>query len=238
MQYEPLNPRFFPYAVTTLFCSFTFLPGDCKKIIFFTEGTATTMTSYNDDGKVTGSTKTTYTKVSKTAAGASVMAHQENFDKKGKPSTVSDFMIKCDNGVLIFDMKMSMPQQQQDAYKDMEMTMEGNNLEYPSELVVGSSLKDADVKFTFKTKEGMVMPMSGLNIKISNRKVEAKESVTTPAGTFECYKLSEFVETKTMFTIKAKSIIWFNYEVGTVKSESYKESGKFLGKSELTEIKK
>jgi hypothetical protein len=221
-----------------LLSSFTLLPGDCKKIIFFTEGTSTTMTSYNDDGKITGSTKTLYSKVTKTASGASVLAHQDNYDKKGKLSTSSDFSIKCDNGVLVFDMKMAMPQQQQDAYKDMEMTMEGNNLEYPSELVVGNSLKDADVKFTFKTKDGVVMPMSNLSIKISNRKIEAKESVTTPAGTFECFKLSEFVETKTLFTIKAKSIVWFNQEVGTVKTESYKESGKFLGKSELTELKK
>lgn len=225
-------------VATTLLCSFTYLSVDCSKIAFFKEGTSTTMTSYNDDGKVTSTTKTLYQKVTKTSAGASVMAHQENYDKKGKLSTTSDFNIKCENGTLVFDMKMMMPQQQAEAYKDMEMTMEGTNVEYPSQLVVGNSLKDADIKFSFKTKDGMVMPMSNFNIKVTNRKVEAKESVTTPAGTFECYKISELVETKTMFTIKAKSVVWFSEEVGNVKTESYKENGKFLGKTELTEIKK
>ncbi len=227
-------------AVTAiaLLCSFTFLPSDCNSMLFFKEGTATTLTSYNDDGKVTGSTKTVYTKVTKIPGGATVMANQENFDKKGKPTTKNEFSIKCEKGVLYFDMKMYTSQQQAEAYKDMEMIVEGNNMEYPSEFVVGSSLKDADVKFSFKSKDGMVMPMSGMTIKIYNRKIEAKESVTTPAGTFECYKLTENVDTKTIFNLKLKSITWFSLEAGTVKTETYKESGKFMGKSELTEIKK
>ncbi len=227
-------------AVTAiaLLCSFTFLPSDCNTMLFFKEGTATTMTSYNDDGKVTGSTKTVYTKVTKTPGGATVMANQENFDKKGKPTTKNEFTIKCEKGILYFDMKMYTPQQQAESYKDMEMVVEGTNMEYPAEFVVGSSLKDADVKFSFKSKEGVVMPMSNMTIKIYNRKIEAKESITTPAGTFECYKLTENVDTKTIFNLKLKSITWYSLEVGTVKTETYKESGKFMGKSELTEIKK
>lgn len=222
----------------TLLCSFTILPGDCNTLLFFKEGTATTMTSYNDDGKVTGTTKTIYTKVSKTPLGVSVTASQENFDKKGKSATKSDYTLKCEKGNLIIDMKMMMPNQQAEAYKDMEVTMDGSNLEFPGEMTVGSTLKDAEVKFTVKTKDGMVMPMSNLSVKITNRKIEAKESVTTPAGTFECYKITENTETKTMFSIKMKNTTWFSQEAGTVKTESYKENGKFVGKSELTELKK
>lgn len=221
------------------FCSFTLLPGDCNKLLFFKEGTMTTMTSYNDDGKVTGTTKTTFTKVTKTGAGVSVIATQENFDKKGKSATKNDYTLKCEGGILTIDMRMMMSAQQTEGYKDMEVTMEGSNLEYPGDFVVGSSLKDADVKMVVRTKDkGTPMPMMNMTMKITNRKVEAKESVTTPAGTFECFKLSEMSESKTLFTIKFKTISWFSPEAGTVKTESYKESGKFLGKSELTELKK
>jgi hypothetical protein len=218
--------------------AFSFKSADCNSLIFFKEGTQTTMTSYNDDGKVTGSSKTVYTKVVNSAGSTAVTASQETFDKKGKPSTKSDYTIKCEKGTLYFDMKMVLPQQQADSYKDFEMTVEGADKEFPTNFVVGSTLKDANIKFMFKSKDGMEMPMMTTSVKITNRKIEAKESVTTPAGTFECYKITEDVEMKTMFAIRAKSITWFNYEAGTVKTESYKENGKYTGKTELTELKK
>lgn len=195
------------------------------------------MTSYDDDGKEVGSTKTVYHKVSKLNTGAEVMASQESYDKKGKLLTQSDYEIRCENGTLYFDMKMMLPQQQADAFKDFEMSVEGGDKEIPSEMTPGSTMKDVDIKFSFKTKDGMVMPMSTVTIKITNRKIESKESITTPAGTFDCFKLSENYETKTIFSIKGKTISWFCPEVGMVKSESYKENGKFTGRTELTELK-
>ena len=218
--------------------SFSFLPADCSSLLFFKEGSQSTMTSYNSDGKLIGTTKPSYTKVTKTTNGATVSATQENYDKKGKLSTTSNYTIKCDKGTLYFDLKMMMPDQQAEAYKDFEMVVEGAEKEMPSDLVVGNNLKDAHVNFTFKTKEGNEMPMMKMSVKISNRKIEAKENITTPAGTYECYKITEDVEIKTMFTIKVKSINWFNPNVGTVKTESYKENGKYTGKTELTELKK
>lgn len=104
---------------------------------------------------------------------------------------------------------------------------------------MGASLKDAEIKITMKTKNGgNPMPMMNTTIKVTNRKVEAKESVTTSAGTFECYKISENVEFKSLFSIKVKSVSWFSFEAGNVKTESYKDNGKYMGKTELTEITK
>jgi hypothetical protein len=233
-----MKKLFIGASLITALCAFNFPPSDCSSLVFFKEGTSTTMTSYNDDGKVTASTKTLYSKVTKSGAAVSVTANQENYDKKGKLSTKSEFTISCSSGVLNFDLKMMMPSQQADSYKDFDMTIEGNGLEYPAELVVGSMMKDADVKFKCKTKEGNEMPLMNFSVKVTNRKIEAKESVTTPAGTFDCYKITENGEVKTLFTIKSKSTTWFSPEAGVVKTESYKENGKFVGKSELTELKK
>ena len=197
------------------------------------------MTSYDNDKKLTGSSKTTYTKVAKISTGASVSAHQEQFDKKGKATTKTDFTIKCVGGTLYFDMKMMMPEQNQSASQDMEMVIDGVDLEMPSKLEVGATLKDAKMHISYKSKSnGTAIPMMGISVRVFNRKVEAKESITTPAGTFECYVLSEEVETQTIFKIKAKSRSWFSFTAGTVKTESYKDNGKFMGSSELTEFKK
>ena len=111
-------------------------------------------------------------------------------------------------------------------------------MEIPSKLTVGALLKDVNIKFSFSSNDGSPMPPINLTLKITNRKVELKESVTTTAGTFECYKITEDVEMKSIFTSNFKSINWFSFEAGNVKTESYKGNGKFLSKSELTEIKK
>jgi hypothetical protein len=66
-------------------------------------------------------------------------------------------------------------------------------------------------------------------VKVYDRKVEAVEDVTTPAGTFSCYKLSYTVESKTMFTIIAKSTDWIAKRVGVVRSESFDKNGKLTG---------
>lgn len=223
-------------SIAMISMSFIVSLSDCDTPIFFKEGVKTTMTSYNDDGKAIGTTKTIYKKVDKSGSAISVNATQENYDKKGKLSVSTDFTIKCLNGTLLFDMKLMLPQQQAESFKDFEMVVEGADKEIPSDLSAGSTLKDADIKFSFKTKDGTLMPMMNMSVKITNRKVEGKESITTAAGTFECYKITEDVEMKTIFKIKAKVASWFSKEVGTVKTESYKENGKLTGKTELTEI--
>jgi hypothetical protein len=226
------------FCIAMISMSFATSLNDCDTLVFFKEGVKTTMTSYNADGKAIGTTKTIYKKVDKNGGTMSVNATQENYDKKGKLSVSSDFTIKCLNGTLLFDMKLMLPQQQAESFKDFEMMVEGADKEIPGDLTTGSTLKDADIKFSFKTKDGTPMPMMNMSVKISNRKVEGKESITTTAGTFECYKITEDVEMKTIFKIHAKVASWFSKEVGTVKTESYKENGKLTGKTELTEITK
>jgi hypothetical protein len=224
-------------AILVIACSFT-LPPDCGNLIFFKEGTKTTMSHYNDDGKLVGTTKTVYKKVEKSGAAVTVNAVSENYDKKGKLATTSDFTIKCVNGLLSFDLRSMLPQQQAEAYKDFEVTVDGIEKEFPSDFQIGSTLKDSEVKFSFKTKGGSPMPMMSMSVWVTNRKVEGKESITTAAGTFECYKMTEDVEMKTLFKIKAKTTSWFSKEAGVVKTESFKENGKPTGKSELTELSK
>lgn len=237
--HKPMKKIIMLSVTAFLLMSFTLPLGDCDKMFFFKEGTSTTMTSYNEDGKITGSSKTLYSKVIKSADGITlVTANQENYDKKGKLASKSEFGIKCQNGTIYFDMKMMLPQQQAESGKGMEMTMEGTDMEMPSDIAVGAMLKDANVKFVFKTNEGMPMPMMNMSVNVTNRKVEAKETITTPAGTFECYRISEDVETKTLFSVKMKSVSWFSTEAGTVKTETLNQKGKLESKSELTEMKK
>jgi hypothetical protein len=77
---------------------------------------------------------------------------------------------------------------------------------------------------------------SSVEISISDRKVEGKETITTSAGTWECYKLSakNKIVSKTADTgipITMDVIEWFAPGFGIVKTESK------TGKTEITLIK-
>ncbi|HCO85577.1 MAG TPA: hypothetical protein DIT95_18885, partial [Arenibacter sp.] len=77
------------------------------------------------------------------------------------------------------------PAQMMKQYTDMgvEMEISGTDIELPNNLSVGQGLDDANVAISIK--------MTGMNMNIKvdqlNRIVEKKESVNTPAGTYECY---------------------------------------------------
>jgi hypothetical protein len=79
---------------------------------------------------------------------------------------------------------------------------------------------------TMKVKSNGMQIMT-MNFKITDRKVEAIEDITTDAGTFSCYKMSQNTTMNMGFINKTfKSIDWIAENVGSVRSESYNESGK------------
>jgi hypothetical protein len=128
-----------------------------------------------------------------------------------------------------------MSQQSLESYKDMEMKIEGGNLEIPSTMKAGDMLNNGDMKMSFSSSGMTIMNMT---INISNRKVDAVENLTTPAGTFECYKISFDAATKMMVNVKTRGVEWYSKGVGLVKSETYSTDGKLMGSNVLTVFKK
>ena len=190
---------------------------------------------YDKKGGLTGSTIQKITGIKKSPNAAEAQISSEHFDAKGKSLGSMNLTARCESGVYYIDMKNYMNQQSSDPYKDMEMTMEGGNLEMPWNLKAGDALKNGDLKMSFSNAG---MTMMTMTISISNRKVDAVENVTTPAGTFECYKISYDIATKMMINIKMKGAEWYAKNVGLVKSESYNTDGKLMGSTVLTELKK
>lgn len=209
----------------------------CDNLYMFKEGSSTKMTHYNEKGKETGSNKTVYTSVNKSGDVVTVKATSETFDKKGKSEGTANYTMRCKDGILYFDMRMMLSPEQTSSTKDVQMTVEGGDLEFPADLKVGSTLKDGTLTMKSTTSgEGPQINLFNINMRIYNRKVEAKENVTTPAGTFECFKITSDFETKALFKISGKTATWFSQEAGTVKTESYDSKGKLQGYSTLTEL--
>jgi hypothetical protein len=207
---------------------------DCPMYYPAKENTTMEYKQYDKKGALSGSSIQKITGIKKSSNSTEADISSEHFDAKGKSLGVVKLTAKCEAGVFYIDMSNYMNQQSTDSYKDMEMTMEGGNLEMPWNLKAGDMLKDGNMKMSFASGGMTVMNMT---ISITNRKVEAVENVTTPAGTFECYKISYDIATKMMINVKMKGTEWYAKNVGLVKSESYNNDGKLMGSTLLTGLK-
>ena len=207
---------------------------DCVFYCPVKEGTKTEVKHYNAKDKIQSTDKQTILSKVVTGSNVAITVKSESFDDKDKLVGSRDLTFECKNGVFFYDMQNLIDPQTMSAYKDMEVKMTASNLEMPSVLSVGKSLADGSVQMSVSNQG---MNLMNMIVKISNRKVEASEKITTPAGSFDCFKISYDVETKMMFKIQTKGIDWVAKEVGVVRSETYDSKGKLVGYNVLSSIK-
>ena len=215
------------------------LSQDCGNYLFMTKNTGVTMTIYDKKGKESGTQTWTINDV-KNSGGVYQSAVSGEFkDDKGKVVSKSDGSYQCEKGVLKADVRMSMPQQQMENYKDAEAKFESAYIEYPSSMTPGQALSNVDFKMEVDNK-GVI---NIITFKMTDRKVEIKESVTTPAGTWDAYVITY----NSVFRIQIGPIgmpvnlagkEWFVPGVGVVKTESYSKGGKLAGSTQITSITK
>jgi hypothetical protein len=165
---------------------------------------------------------------------------QDIYDpKKDEKVSSSELNWKCENGTLHFDLKsmsLTMDNAQQMNMGDAGMSVDitGDRLDLPSNLSVGQTLKD--VTYHIKMAMGNVTLMNR-TFHVKDRRVESQESVTTPAGTFECYK-TMFTTTDEKGRNATKSAIWYAKEAGMVKTENYNDDGKLINRQVLVKMVK
>ncbi len=222
-------------AILILFASIALYSQDCVFFYPEMEGAELTYQQFDKKGEISGSTFQKVTKYKKTSDGAEATILLKSYDKNSKPLSESYLEVACESGIFYFDMRGYINQQMVSAFEDMEVDVETENLELPGRLNIGDALKDGFLTLEISNSGVKIMTMK---ISITDRKVESKESVTTKAGTFECYKLSSIITTKTPVIMEMRTAEWYSIGTGMIKSESYSGSGKFIGKSELIELKK
>ncbi len=198
-------------------------------------GSIRELTNFDKKGKMTGMVHQEFIGKDVTGNETSVTVLSKAFDKDSKELSSNQMIIKCKNGVFSIDMKDFIDKSMLEAYKEMEIIMTGDNINYPSGFKVGDKLEDASINIVVKNQGVVFMNWT---ITISNRMVTAQESISTDAGTFQTYKLTYDLQTKTrIMTINSKAAEWLCSGVGVIKSESYDKTGKLLAYSLLTKLK-
>lgn len=224
------------------FVSFSINAQDCSGYYYLTNSTVE-MTTYGKKAKESGKLTYTISGVNKSGSTTTANFVSEMKDEKGKTISKGAGKYKCVGGNLFIDAKVAMPQEQMGAYKDMDVKADDAFIEYPSSLSDGLALKDADFKMDIINKGAV---FSTTTLEQTNRKVAGRESITTPAGTWNCWKISYDGRFKATIggpsgigiPVNFKSTEWFAPGFGIVKTETYNKNGKLVGSTLVTAVKK
>ncbi|PKQ63406.1 hypothetical protein BZG02_08445 [Labilibaculum filiforme] len=138
---------------------------------------------------------------------------------------------RCKDNVFYIDMERYLNQKQMEGFKGMEVKITTDDLIYPPNLSAGMALKDGSINLEIGSG------IMNITTNIVNRKVEAHEDITTSAGTFTCYKISEEVQSKMGFiNVQLNNVVWIVKDIGTIRNESYNKKGKLQSVTELIKI--
>ncbi|MCU0451253.1 MAG: hypothetical protein MUC97_15670 [Bernardetiaceae bacterium] len=160
-------------------------------------------------------------------------------DEKGKNPAESEVKYACNAEKITIDSRSLLTSVPEMA-ANMEMRAEGKSLETPINLSVGQTLPDAEVTIELYTKGNNPSRMGQIKIKMFNRKVVAKEKIATPAGEFDCFKITYDTEMENQMVVTMRfnlsGIEWVTLGKGLVRSESYRK-GELVSAQVLKEDK-
>ncbi len=200
----------------------------CSDYYPMEQGTKFQFTNYEKNDKI--SSVVDY--LIKESDGETALFYYEMRDDKGELTLTSEYAIRCENDGISIDFKSLAAPGMMEQYQGMDIDLSGTNLFLPNSLSEGQSLPDADLLMNVS----MTPINMRLTVRIFDRKVEGKETITTPAGTFDCIILSQSSETKMGMKVSGSSREWYARNVGLVKQESYNKKGKKLASTVLTSL--
>jgi hypothetical protein len=160
------------------------LTGNCGSLLLFKKGTVIEAVSYNKDGEETTKQSSTVLDVAATATGVTAEVEMKS-NGIGKKENSFTGKYSCDGKNFYADLSS--------LFANMDAkgaTIEGDPVSFPINVTEGETLPDVTYSMTV-TKAGKQMKTT---VHMKNRKVGAKEKITTPAGTFNCYRISSTSE--------------------------------------------
>ncbi len=203
----------------------------CDTYSFLKKGTEIEMSNYNAKGKLVSISKSKVLEINNLGGKTEAKVEAKSLNEKGKETFSTNLNVLCSGDKVSFSMKNMMGSDQMAGMKDMEMKVDETMLDYPSNFTVGNTLKDGNFKAEMYTGGMKIMTM---NFNITNRKVVGQENVTTPAGEFNCYKITYSGNIKTIVNMNFDATEWYSPKLGLVKSETTR-NGKSMGYSILSQ---
>ena len=202
-------------------CSLHTCAQDCNGYYFLQNNKTIEMAILNKKGEQSAKQVYTVSNVNNSGSSTTADLNSEMFDKKGKSMAKGKAKIKCDGGVMMVDMKMSIPVQPGGPAAESDVKADDIYMEYPTAMNVGDNLKNATMHMDMDNN-GM---KQSVDTEVFDRKVEGKEKITTTAGSWDCYKISykSKMKIKTMgigMPMNVEGVEYFAPGFGVVKTQS------------------
>jgi hypothetical protein len=204
----------------------------------FKSGMNFELTMYNANDKPIGKIDYQIKDVHK-EGGATIIDIIATFkDGDGKQREPSTVRYTCTGDELVAGMSGLGPGLQGPDVKQ-ELKIKTNKLVYPAKLSAGQKLADGLMEAEMYTNGA---PMAQMNITILNRQVEGQQALTTPAGSFDTYKITADMnyETRVMGIPVRNKMRTVSYRANNVlfdiKSENYDKKGKLTGYMLLSKL--
>ncbi|NER18685.1 TapB family protein [Spongiivirga citrea] len=229
----------FKHVIACIFCLLlvvTAFAQDCDNALFLKEGNALVYNSYNKKGKALNQTihTTKFIDIQNDWREATIDA--EVISVSNDDTFITEYKASCENGLIGIEMARFFNGATLAKYNpdDFVISMDGDVLEFPSELEEGSNLNDGSFSAEIANQTATFITIT---FEITNRKVANKETITTKAGTFDCQKITYNYSTKAGIKVQGSGADWYTENRILVRSESYNRKGKLQGYTELIEIK-
>lgn len=184
--------------------------------------------------KVTGSSELSFKEKKEYEDYTSVVFRSVYSDKKGEALFENEVEVDCKDGILYFSSSEYLDPSAMSAYESMEVEVDATHMEIPLNATTGTRLKDGSVSAVVRNKG---MKIVAISLKVFNRRVEAIETIETPAGSFKCIRSSYDALSEIGFAkVDMSGIEWHNPGVGTIRTETYNKKGKLLSYTVLESI--
>lgn len=226
--------RFFLLTVFALTGYLTSLAQySCSRYYPFDPGTKAYYTFSDAADVPMGSVTYEIESTSGSGVGATAVMKHELRDAGGNVMSNSQYDLVCTGDGIYIDFRSLVRGGMMGRFgSDAEIT--GTNVVIPNDLAVGLSLPDAGLTINATVHS---VPIS-MTISITDRQVVARETMTTPGGTFECYKLTYTMEMNMGAAFMNRSEQWIAEGVGMVYQKDYDASGNLMNTIALTAIKR
>lgn len=200
-----------------------------------TIGNEWSYSTYDKRGRLTHSTLHTLKVLHPGAATVRTIS----FDKDGEPLGLKDKdgnieVMEVDFDVVCSDGDLYMPPESFSSsffnlFQGLEAEVTGDNvLMSYADMAEAITLPDYDLQIQIKAARLKI------DISVTDREVIGQETLETPAGTFDCFKVAYNTNTRMSIINKNHTMVaWIAPGIGMVKSETRKGNGRVISKTVL-----
>ena len=159
---------------------------NCASFYLLQNNKTVTFAVYNKRGNPNGSIIYKISAIPAKSNVTTATVHTNLLDKEGKSVNKGVSNVKCNNGTVMIDMNLFLPQQQTEQFNKTHARVKDAFLEYPALMEAGNQLKDGI--FNMEIDNNGLKQI--LKMQIFNRKVGETEKISTEAGTWDCLAIS------------------------------------------------